>query len=212
MPAEREPPEIASRLHRLNRWLDWWCEPPWRALLTWAALAVLSAWAADHGLLRLMLQGALFLTDLEAKASPTLSNFSLHLILPVNSMVLLVWFEPFVLRLNLVRGLAWFGLRLGLLVSGDLYGVRTPIAILFVLWPLTLLIWSMLAVAVLYGWRSRPWLSVVGGVLMALLHYSLLRAGVGFRPAVLWPGLAYAAVVLFGTRRIQDGRVIRDIE
>jgi hypothetical protein len=200
MTTETEPPAAVSRW----RWLDWWCAPPWRAWLTWGALAALSGWAGEHGVWSWMMKGTLALTDLEAKASPALSNFALRLILPTNSFVLLVWFEPFVLRLSLVRGLAWIGLRLGLLVSGDFYGLRTPIPTLIVLLSFTLFVWSVLAVSVLYHWRRRPWWSVIGGVLMALTYYQLLHAGLNVHRAQLWSGWAYAAVVLFGTARLEE--------
>jgi len=37
------PPEEAPIVTRLSRRLDWWFTPPWRAFLTWAALAQATA-------------------------------------------------------------------------------------------------------------------------------------------------------------------------
>jgi len=71
-------------------------------------------------------------------------------IIAVNWLVPIFWFEPFVLRLNLPRGVAWLALRTGfLIVSEFFYWHSNSLISLFAL------VFSLPMLA-LIGWRSRP--------------------------------------------------------
>ena len=182
-------------------WLDRWFEPPWRALLTCVGLAMLMGWAFDLGADQTIGHGVGFFYEHLAR--------DLHIDLPyawacgyTGSMVcVMFWFEPLALRLNLLRGLAWLAVRSVPFVLFNL-NVRHDVALTQAF---TLLAWSALAVPVLCGWRSRPWVSVIGGALMAGGAYYVetpvfYYEGAWLRIPAL--SLPYAAVLLYGTRRL----------
>jgi hypothetical protein len=119
------------------------------------------------------------------------------------------WFEPFVLRLNLPRGLIWIGLRsIPFHVSPrswDHYSVAMTLGYLSS---------SALSIIVLRGWRSRPWVMLIAGILLASVDFCLLefptQLGYWFDNAVL--SLPYATILLYGTRLLcQEERVHRKI-
>ena len=197
MIAPAESPESAPR----PSWLDRWFEPPWRAFLSWMVLAAAMGWVLDHGGSRLIRSMVGFLFTqlnpmLPAPLPPMVQGFAMS----SNAMLLLFWFEPFALRLNLLRGLAWLSLRCSAFAA----------FVWFALWPhalsgsLGLAASSVLSGAVLHGCRTRPWMSVPGGVLMAATFYSFEPSAY---PPALWqwiPAMTfpYAAALIFGTRLI----------
>jgi hypothetical protein len=69
---------------------------------------------------------------------------------------------------------------------------------------LAILLCSVFAVSILHGQRSRPWISAIGGVPMAVLDYGV-RSGLIFRATGSWlwmptMTLPYAVALLYGTR------------
>ena len=122
------------------------------------------------------------------------------LAIAANFALLTFWFEPLVLRLNLLRGGVWFGLRIALNLVAYVFNkpdFALPNA-------LAIFVWAVLRVPVLRGVRSRPWWAALGGMLMAAmaggcLHWRMDGASWRMQPATIFP---YAAVLLCGTRRL----------
>jgi hypothetical protein len=192
------------------RWLDWWCEPPWRALLTWMALAALSGWALNQGSMRLFTLSMGLVFDLESRFALPVPTFVHAIAYCTSAFLLLLWFEPFVLRLNLLHGIAWMGLRLIPFVLTDFWAI-THNGDLSVKRAIALFVWSVLAVAVLHRCRSRPWISVIGGALMAVADYILERSGISINKTWVWMPvmtLPYAAILLYGTRPLSAERKV----
>jgi hypothetical protein len=155
-------PEDAS----LSRWprLDWWFAPRWRALLTWVGMTALMSYVGRLGAWTMFLDMDQFFFDQVNRALPTpLPGRTVTVALVSNIFFLQFWIEPLALRLNLLRGLAWMGLRIlpiaGLeaFLHGDITVIR----------PLNIVACSALNWLVLSGWRSRPWMAVLGGSLFA---------------------------------------------
>lgn len=197
MIAPAEAPESAPR----PSWLDRWFEPPWRALLTWVVLAMLGSLANSPTRGHKVVEMVYLVLDLLARALHTLLPHEMWEIGILSNLCLLVfWIEPLALRLNLLRGLAWIGLRsvpfVGSLVFLPYEGK--------LMLPFVILACSPLSALVLKGWRSRPWMLLIGAALMAgvfLFLQSLQLHGNGWfqLPAMSLP---FAAVLLYGTRRL----------
>jgi hypothetical protein len=88
------------------------------------------------------------------------------------------------------------------LASVSFYVASASIETTIALSSFALFTWSILAVSVLVHWRSHPWWSVIGGASMALTNYTPWKADVGPDLALLWSGLPYAVIILYGTRRL----------
>ena len=197
MIAPAESPESAPR----QSWLDRWFEPPWRAFISWMVLAAGMGWVLQHGGGQLIQRTVDFLFNhLNAMLPAPLPPKMRRVAIASNVLLLLFWFEPVALRLNLLRGLALLSLRCGLVaVVGSLNMASADVLVLF-----SYLTSLALCVPVLHGWRTRPWMALVGSVLMAgvwlyfVSSHTLPVAWLAF-PAMTFP---YAAALIFGTRLI----------
>ena len=197
MNASAEAPESAPR----PSWLDRWFEPPWRAFLSWIALAAAMGWVVDHGGEELIVRAVGFPFDHLDTMLPAPLPFRMREIAGLSNIALLLfWFEPFALRLNLLRGLAWLSLRCGLFAAV----VALPLLSHVQQGSLSFAASSMLSGALLLGCRTRPWMSVPGGVLMAAINYCFERSAHHPAPWLWFPAATfpYAAALIFGTRLI----------
>jgi hypothetical protein len=180
-------------------WLDRWFEPPWRALLTWVGLATLGGWAYDHGTRYAIMTNADWVFDKLARQLPKpllleMRNFSVS----CNSYLLYFWMEPLALRLNLRRGLAWFGLRIAPFAVVPAF-IGLNVASLTI----SIVACSTLAALVLHGWRSRPLMALAAGILDCVVIQAFVRFDLGGTwMAALAMTLPYAAILLYGTRRL----------
>jgi hypothetical protein len=189
-----------------RRWLDWWFAPRWRALVTWVALTVLMGWAGYLGVWTIRDKMVDFIFGHLGRAMSTplpMRDFALR----SNGLMLIFWFEPFALRLNLLRGLAWLVLRIGpYLIEASILWTKIPPLLrnhhYEVLVPIAIMASSLLMVPLLRGSRSRPWMALIGGALVAGVQYYLAIAKfpIGDGLWVLAMTLPYAAVLIYGTR------------
>lgn len=194
----------------LKLWLDRWLAPPWRALLTWLALSALSGWMYDRGVWHgvstvLAATDRVVSTILDTIDLPPMPPFVHRAAFITNMLVIWFWFEPIILRLNLFRGLSWLVLRcvpsLVLGLGAASYTLNGPSQFLAS---------SVLTAPLLFRWRTRPWMTVIGGVLMTGMVYATswlfdlfqLTAGNDW-----WRGplmnLPFAAILLYGTRLLR---------
>jgi hypothetical protein len=189
----------ASVSHRL--WLDRWFAPRWRALLTWMLLVALVVFWRD---LMVKYWGRYF--AFLGRYSPVALPPSLYWpAFDVNLALAWVWFEPFALRLNLRRGVAWVILRL----APAQMSRYSP----FILWnilPIPYLwceqFWPILSGAalalVLRGWRTRPWMPILCWALLLAASTplnKLARVVPGWLACALL-ALPFAIPLLYGTR------------
>lgn len=190
-----------SRHAACRRWLDGWFAPPGRALLSWLALAAVMGVAFDLGAARLITDWVgFFFDDLDRIAPRPVHPAVRVLAIAANFALLTFWFEPLVLRLSLLRGVVWLGLRIVLNLVAYLFN-QTDFALHNAL---AIFVWALLTVPVLRGVRHHPWRAALGGMLMATiagacLHWRMDGASWWMQPATILP---YAVVVLFGTRRL----------
>jgi hypothetical protein len=176
--------------------------PRWRALLTWVGFAVLAGavtnWVGFEGFNKIY-EGFENLVNL---ISPVrVSREYMNLVMSVNLFLAWIWYEPVVLRLNLVRGAAWLILRVTQLWSfGSVAGPGDNGAAAVI---------GILAIAgmvpVLWNWRSRPWMPLVGSTLSFEFAALVVRTHprVGFLFWVPIFSLPVAVVMLYGTRRLR---------
>jgi hypothetical protein len=122
--------------------------------------------------------------------------------IPVNLALTQLWFEPFVMRLNLLRGAAWIGLRLSpYFLMGILH---------YYVKPWMLLLGTFLSLIAVYpalrGWRIRPWMCAVGAIVgcgIFAVTASYLRARGVHLLLTIGPMCAYAIPLLWGTRLLR---------
>ena len=157
------PPDDTPFVTRVLRRLDWWFTPPWRALLTWIGLAILAE--CDYGVgasyLVFKTSTTLFMRVdgmLSAPVPPVFWQFAREL----DIALLYCWFEPLALRLNLRRGLVWLALRCLPTVVVAIVVSKVESAS-----PWVRFVSTALPGLALIGWRSRPWMTVVGGAVQA---------------------------------------------
>ena len=153
------PPEDLPLYRRIHRALDAWFAPPWRALLTWLALVGLTFAAVDVVGSKALEKVIEWPLKLFAGVLSRRLFFTVRgIVTAINFMLLIVWFEPFALRLDLPRGIAWLALRIAPHVApwffGPIYGLSPYTA--------AELLCAVVAVLVLRGWRSRPWMCIIG--------------------------------------------------
>jgi len=78
-----------------------------------------------------------------------------------NFVFLFTWFEPLVLRLNWTRGMAWIALRIAPFVFENFLSLDGQVYERIIFFVVS----SGAQVLVLHGWRSRPWMCLVGVML-----------------------------------------------
>jgi hypothetical protein len=188
-------------------WLDRWLEPPWRALLTWLALAALSGYTLDAGGWNAINRVTNFflstLKQIQPIPIPAWLSYAARL---SNWFLFVVWFEPLILRLNLLRGLAWLGLRILPFAVVAMFHSRIND------WEMALgwLVSSSVVVPVLWRQRSPSWVSAIAGVIVAGVQYGLesyyLQRKIGYPTWILLTAttLPYAAIMLYCTRLISS--------
>jgi len=178
------------------QWLDWWFAPRWRALLTWVVLtaigaAVFYAYPDEYGYVA---KQPIVILDhfLPAPLPPGFYALALH----SNFLLLLVWFQPLALRLNLWRGLTWISLTLVAISLFHILGTRN-------LWTWNIIYGasSALRCGVLWGWRKRSWMCLPAwAAAEALWLTPLLRLRLPFCLGWAVSALPTAALLLYGTR------------
>ena len=124
-------------------------------------------------------------------------SFASYFAMVSNFFLFYFWFEPVLLRLNLLRGLLWVCLRiapLAITVSMFRYQLtgREEFAFAY-------LASSLAVIPILQNRRSNPWMSALAGVLVASVAYFLYHHQPGWLYAIE-TSMPYAAVMLFGTR------------
>jgi hypothetical protein len=191
---------------RISQWLDHWCTNRFRTLLTWVALNGIMV-----GLFFLGFFGAL--VDGVDGVSRSISRF-----VSVDPTVQDIWrcvaiaavvssFQPVLLRLNGLRTIVWItAFAVGLCAFHFLFMRPDTLNVTPLLLP-----FALPGVA-LIGCRTRPWMTLVGGILIVsatgeiavtlngfprFKDYWLTPWALGFAPGVLYP-----AVVIFGTKLI----------
>lgn len=175
-----------------RRWLDRWLEPRWRGLLTWLVLATLTA-ATFPRLVptRIPYRTAGWVSDILYKffADP-IADFAVAAAFSLSVSVLVYWFQPIILRISIVRTLIWLALAGVILVLVEIIHPQSG-------W--TLLSGQVFGIAGLAvsGARTRPWLSLVGG-LFAFAIVCLLE-GNSRSGQMIVGNLIYGAVMLYGT-------------
>jgi len=184
------------------QWLDWWFAARWRALLTWLALAALTAAAYYKTNMFGYVMRAAHLPDFfltRVLPAPIFSVINFYAIY-VNLALTMVWFEPLVLRLCWVRGAAWLILRITApVVFQAHYDWKTNTVALLCAAP---------AIPVLRGYRSQPWTCVVGVALSIPFQQLLSRlpddAQNWFQvlEGTVW-NLPLAVVLIYGTRLLK---------
>lgn len=202
------PPDNTSRAARISRWLDWWFTPRWRALLTWIVCSGIGGlvWGGIGGeQIWAMIDGAF---NFAAKLSPLPLPRSVPVIaFLANTAFLIYGIEPFALRLSPGRGAAWLGLRIGAVI---LYRAFSNIAYDFSMaLPLnaaSTLPASVAMAAVLYRWRTRPWMTIIAAA-FSIAAWQVNDSMV-FRDSSLWwwsssCALSFAAVMIYGTRLLR---------
>jgi hypothetical protein len=186
------------RSRGLDRLSEWCCAPRWKALLIWM---LLSAVAGEINL-RFMYDLVDFLNYQFTSYAPdwvlSFLGDSPAFIWPMASVyLLLAWFQPILLGLNLTRSLSWIALWIvvpALIMQVLPIGFNTFVSFLQAAFP----------GLVLMRWRSRPWMTIPAAVLYtALLHLLELPqfAQLPIGNLHLTVGVtAYGAVLLHGTR------------
>lgn len=212
--------EVAADSSRW-RWLDWWLEPRWRALLTWVALATLTFPLMVSPMSRWLRDGIDFVLVTIITWSPLRIPLTGHLVFKMAALAFLwSWFPPVILRVGLWRTIAWVVTACGYRVILDLGAYNDDPGPPFVA---CLLLCSVLGLPGLTvtGRRSRPWMSLIGilvaSVFLAAMYDSLDRSWpeTPFRlmpaDAFTWAGrfrglagivmthLLYGAVMIYGT-------------
>jgi hypothetical protein len=186
-------------------WLDRWCSARWRALLTWIALDSISIAVIDLGFLNgideAMQRFARYISRFIAVPSSVVTIWAY-----ISLAVLFVWFQPLLLRLNGWRSIAWISavtVVLALALSPPILS-HLGDKPWFLLGALGIII--TLPGLTLIGYRSRPWIMLIAGVLfLAVFWYtaSLIlshRFGNPVFLSLLAANLPYAAVLLYGTK------------
>jgi len=185
--------------------------PPWRAFLTWAALAQATGWTVDFYTMQSLVDSAISYFDKVNGAfhSPLPSRIW---IIPLLATITLstCWFEPLVLRLDLLRSFAWLGLPNRPNHAVILLGQGRNIF----MWSLFVVAASALSVLVLRGCRSRPWISMIGATLMAGVAYYFERFGFRILVWLTKPELTlpYAVALLYGTRLLRPEERVQNEE
>lgn len=180
-------------------WRDWWFAPRWRALLTWVGLALVARGLNQEGIRKSMGEVLDFLPQkMQAILHVPWPREIDYFVFFGNIALLACWFEPIVLRLNLRRALIWIVLRcVPFAVTTAFFEDHNQ-----VLEIIAIVVCSALAVPLLQRWRSRPWMSIIGGMLMAGAAYYFPMRNLSFQPWMWNPAssLPYAFVLLYGTR------------
>ena len=179
------------------QWLDWWFALRWRALLTWVLLTAFSGVMGQTGF-QLKIGSAIdwVFAQLRQISGGGWPSPSREMVFLTNLVLMHIWFEPLALRLTFARGVSWICLR-----------IAPKLLFVFALppgegWRLALTpAGYALLIPILYGWRSRPWICAVAGVLAEAVSIGLGRNSVE-REWVLAVGwtLPFAATLLYGTR------------
>jgi hypothetical protein len=201
MSSPENPPTIRGS------WLDRWFASPWRTLLTWVVLASVGEAFWDLSFNRYYVA----LEQLALWLRIALPEIAVPLAMGFHGVMISSWFVPFALRLSPWRTLAWFGVEIG-----------SAMAWLFFIqffdkdyWQFYYLVQPAALAAVLYDWRSRPWMCLVSGGLV-WLAWELSGRKPGILKGWEWTAVLaflFAAPLLFGTRllRPEEGRRSSDL-
>jgi hypothetical protein len=185
---------FSIRSERIARWLDWWCSSQWRAFASFIVLALLS-----FTLVNLLEETIYNAAGLVARQLSQLLPLPPGRIedLWTNSAtwLLLVWYQPVLLRVTLLRGLVWTCaplLSILAFVCIDPPGDRLILS-------LFLLALSSLQITAIWNHRRPRWVLAIAVAVYGTTPYWFgSESEVGLLVAT---GL-YAAVLFFGTRKI----------
>jgi hypothetical protein len=185
-----------------ERWLDGWFEPRWQAVLIWLTLAGVSGavidtrafqWGFDN------LYGTLIKQT--ARLGLAVPGGLREIIAFCNVFVLMTWFHPVALRLNLSRTLIWLAICTTCCFAFFIIEFRywDRLGVLF------FTAGPGIAGLALIGWRTRPLMSVVASVLAACVVQCLLWFQVRTASGPYWlilmaVNLPYALVMIYGTK------------
>jgi len=186
-------------------WLDRWCSARWRALLTWIALDSISIAVIDLGFLNgideAMQRFARYISRFIAVPSSFVTMWPY-----ITLAALFVWFQPLLLRLNGWRSIAWISavtVVLALALSPPILS-HLGDKPWFLLGALGIIV--TLPGLTLIGYRSRPWMILIAGILFLpvfAVTASMIRDPRFGGPnsiGLLAANLPYAAVLLYGTK------------
>jgi hypothetical protein len=195
---------------RVFRCLDWWFTPPWRALLTWTVFAGASGFVDDHWWDEWIGPAIILFHGVAVSLAPApFTNIPFWVPQMATQLLQETFIEPFALRLSLPRSIAWIAIRIAASLSFSVFHpsvttwasqVSGKSAYYFIreAWPL---LWSVVLIPVLCGWRTRPWMCVLAVAASALINYlvpdSLYESIWTWRALHVIP---YSAILLFGTR------------
>jgi hypothetical protein len=193
-------------LCQTETWLDWWCAVRWRAFLTWVALSWLMMRFDNYWSRQVALDW------ITTRLAPSTARgwFLTSTWVSLCTACLMGWFQPILLRLSLVRTIAW----IGTLVLGDLLPDVLALHGEF-RWMYYEFYSASLPGVVLIGERSRPWMIIPAAALsvfiqcvsMSLAEWQGFSSGHVYYADFVISSVPYAAVLLYGTRRLlRDAR------
>ena len=183
--------------------IDRWLQPRWRALLTWVVLSAVSTWIAGHGEW-IASASDFFLEHVANLLSFRLPMAVLQFAAPLSILLFVTWFPPVILRLGLARTALWLAISALLWLVLEVQslaafssGSPQPVELH---WMRAATVGGVgLPGLAVIGRRSRPWVSLIGGILTAGF-FSVCPTELADS---LWgwvtPESIYGAVMLYGT-------------
>ena len=196
-----------SPLNGPESWLDWWCAARWRALLTWVALSWLMMRFDNYWVRPVTID---WIASWPFPSAAGRWYFG-EMWLWACTYSLMGWFQPILLRLSLVRTVVWIGI-LVLSVEVPKVGMSNGVMVSQgnAPWMINDFVSATLPGLALIGERSRPWMMIVAAALSVFVQWlsGSIAEWLGFQRGQLYyanlviSSLPYAAVLLYGTRRL----------
>jgi len=182
---------LISPRSRLSLWLDSWCASPWRAFLTWTAISIVCFYLIQLGLSDWIYRTA-GIVERQINTGSLIPNGMLQKLWAISTLwMFFTWFQPVVLRLPFWRGIAWLCIPLIIIIA---FAPTNPDP-----WALRAYGFAIAASpgVALIRERSRWWVIFPAAACDAAAATDSLDGN------NWWIGsLVYAAIILFGTRKI----------